>query len=428
MRRPTPARQARSVVIDSGHIPAGLSGGPASGLGGFPPPESLPRQVSDPRHRAARRRALVVKKSGASEAHVRQPVKIRITSLRSRLGVGDSLGRSPARPSVDAVGRVRLVAGWARPTKWSWLDPRPARRELRSALRPNHRAETDPIRRRTLFGSSAQSESWTVATRRTEPRSLLGPDQDDQRIVLVGKVGKNNLGDIAVDDISLTPGACPKRLRIAEITRRQTSEALAKPQEVAAVEAQKPVYRKSYPKSPKPGTKYQPKTQTPDQQSHATGELKKIDCKWCGKQHVRDKSLCPAQGKTCTRCKKLNHLAEVCRSKQVAEVRVEPSSASSSQNSDFEEYYCSDVSLIETISARAPIQCSAESVASSNTAAPQIAAAQSGDCTFEVDECEWGNVILRERLDDIDWERTSGLSLRNPALHDHTLGTEKGTY
>ncbi|XP_072154876.1 MAM and LDL-receptor class A domain-containing protein 1 isoform X1 [Bemisia tabaci] len=58
--------------------------------------------------------------------------------------------------------------------------------------------------------------------------------------------------------------------------------------------------------------------------------------------------------------------------------------------------------------------------------APQIAAAQSGDCTFEVDECEWGNVILRERLDDIDWERTSGLSLRNPALHDHTLGTEKG--
>ncbi|XP_072159570.1 uncharacterized protein [Bemisia tabaci] len=167
-------------------------------------------------------------------------------------------------------------------------------------------------------------------------------------------------GDVSLEDTV-------ERLRIAEITRRQTSEALAKPQEVAAVEAQKPVYRKSYPKSPKPGTKYQPKTQTPDQQSHATGELKKIDCKWCGKQHVRDKSLCPAQGKTCTRCKKLNHLAEVCRSKQVAEVRVEPSSASSSQNSDFEEYYCSDVSLIETISARAPIQCSAESVALSNT-------------------------------------------------------------
>jgi hypothetical protein len=58
-------------------------------------------------------------------------------------------------------------------------------------------------------------------------------------------------------------------------------------------------------------------------------------------------------------------------------------------------------------------------------AAPQIAAATSGDCTFEVDECGWSNIGSRERLDDIDWERTSGAALRSTA-HDHTLGTEKG--
>lgn len=58
-------------------------------------------------------------------------------------------------------------------------------------------------------------------------------------------------------------------------------------------------------------------------------------------------------------------------------------------------------------------------------AAPQIAATTSGDCTFEVDECGWSNVASRERLDDIDWERTSGAALRSTA-HDHTLGTEKG--
>lgn len=57
--------------------------------------------------------------------------------------------------------------------------------------------------------------------------------------------------------------------------------------------------------------------------------------------------------------------------------------------------------------------------------APQIAAPTSGDCTFEVDECGWSNVGSRERLDDIDFERTSGAALRNTA-HDHTLGTEKG--
>lgn len=31
------------------------------------------------------------------------------------------------------------------------------------------------------------------------------------QIVLMGKVGKNNLGDIAIDDISLTPGSCPSK-------------------------------------------------------------------------------------------------------------------------------------------------------------------------------------------------------------------------
>lgn len=58
-------------------------------------------------------------------------------------------------------------------------------------------------------------------------------------------------------------------------------------------------------------------------------------------------------------------------------------------------------------------------------AAPQVAAPTSGDCTFEVDECGWSNVGSRDRLDDIDWERTSGAALRTTA-YDHTLGTEKG--
>ncbi|KAK7601263.1 hypothetical protein V9T40_008704 [Parthenolecanium corni] len=57
--------------------------------------------------------------------------------------------------------------------------------------------------------------------------------------------------------------------------------------------------------------------------------------------------------------------------------------------------------------------------------APQIAAPMNGDCTFEVDECGWSNVGSRDRLDDIDWERTTGAALRNTA-HDHTLGSEKG--
>nr|CAD7575255.1 unnamed protein product [Timema californicum] len=45
---------------------------------------------------------------------------------------------------------------------------------------------------------------------------------------------------------------------------------------------------------------------------------------------------------------------------------------------------------------------------SQHLATPQIAAATIGDCTFEIDECGWSNAAARERVDDIDWDRTSG--------------------
>jgi len=34
------------------------------------------------------------------------------------------------------------------------------------------------------------------------------------QIIMTARVGKNNLGDIAVDDISLTLGICPSKLYI----------------------------------------------------------------------------------------------------------------------------------------------------------------------------------------------------------------------
>lgn len=59
------------------------------------------------------------------------------------------------------------------------------------------------------------------------------------------------------------------------------------------------------------------------------------------------------------------------------------------------------------------------------SAAPQIAAATPGDCTFEVDECGWSNTGGRDRFDDIDWDRVSGQATRT-TTQDHTMGTEKG--
>jgi len=38
-----------------------------------------------------------------------------------------------------------------------------------------------------------------------------------------------------------------------------------------------------------------------------------IQCLFCGKKHVKDRRECPAWGKKCSNCQKLNHFAAVCR-------------------------------------------------------------------------------------------------------------------
>lgn len=54
-----------------------------------------------------------------------------------------------------------------------------------------------------------------------------------------------------------------------------------------------------------------------------------------------------------------------------------------------------------------------------------MAAGQTGDCTFEVDECGWVSPGPRERLDEMDWVRTVAADNRAPQ-RDHTLGTLQG--
>ncbi|XP_069937459.1 MAM and LDL-receptor class A domain-containing protein 1-like, partial [Cherax quadricarinatus] len=58
--------------------------------------------------------------------------------------------------------------------------------------------------------------------------------------------------------------------------------------------------------------------------------------------------------------------------------------------------------------------------------APQVAAAKSGDCTFEVDECGWTNPGPRDRMDEMDWVRTVAADSRVP-IRDHSMGTQQGS-
>ena len=52
--------------------------------------------------------------------------------------------------------------------------------------------------------------------------------------------------------------------------------------------------------------------------SHRTGQTSSWpkNCKYCGRSHPKDKSKCPAYGKTCTYCSKKNHFESMCMAKK----------------------------------------------------------------------------------------------------------------
>ena len=47
-----------------------------------------------------------------------------------------------------------------------------------------------------------------------------------------------------------------------------------------------------------------------------------IRCQFCGNKHIRDRQICPANGKTCFKCNKENHFAKVCKAPNTAEINA----------------------------------------------------------------------------------------------------------
>ena len=49
-----------------------------------------------------------------------------------------------------------------------------------------------------------------------------------------------------------------------------------------------------------------------EKKKSANGSTQQIDCKFCGRKHVPDRSKCPAYGQQCNKCGKSNHFAAKC--------------------------------------------------------------------------------------------------------------------
>ena len=57
-------------------------------------------------------------------------------------------------------------------------------------------------------------------------------------------------------------------------------------------------------------------------------------CKYCGSSHERNRDKCPAYGKKCSQCGKINHFQSVCRQKKLNQIQ-EASSDTDSDESIF---------------------------------------------------------------------------------------------
>ncbi|XP_011664712.2 uncharacterized protein K02A2.6-like [Strongylocentrotus purpuratus] len=72
-----------------------------------------------------------------------------------------------------------------------------------------------------------------------------------------------------------------------------------------------------------------------DNSKRSTGKAAKSQCKYCGREHPRDKNKCPAYGQTCKACGKQNHFANVCMlSKRMHQVNDPADSDSSTEYID----------------------------------------------------------------------------------------------
>ena len=80
-------------------------------------------------------------------------------------------------------------------------------------------------------------------------------------------------------------------------------------------------YHNSKPQGARPRT-YKTGTGTPTPHSNPTGNRSQQACGTCGKQHPQ--SRCPAQGKQCHSCGRMNHLSRYCRSKRYRKSGSQP--------------------------------------------------------------------------------------------------------
>ena len=158
---------------------------------------------------------------------------------------------------------------------------------------------------RYTFNMRAQQEGETVDAYVTALKTLaktcnFGQLQDDllrDRIVI--GIRDNAVRKKLLNMPKLTLKECIDTCRTHESTSKQIKTMTQ--QEVSAV-------------STRPHIQVKPRNANKPRKPAHQETNKEIQCIFCDKKHVKDRKQCPAWGKKCSTCHKLNHFAAVCKS------------------------------------------------------------------------------------------------------------------
>lgn len=141
-------------------------------------------------------------------------------------------------------------------------------------------------------------------------------------------------------DLCVTYQASRRQMDVYKDGKSKQSTSLTEHETIAKVGKWKP--RKN-----KPPKKSSTQPESTSQKDSTPKSIKVADCKYCGNKHQWKKTMCPAYGQICGKCKAPNHFSSMCMTKKVHSLQSNEQEGEMPESDDSEVEYLLKLSSSE---------------------------------------------------------------------------------
>eukprot|EP00914_Ancora_sagittata_P002246 GHVO01005012.1.p1 GENE.GHVO01005012.1~~GHVO01005012.1.p1 ORF type:complete len:423 (-),score=31.22 GHVO01005012.1:5-1273(-) len=193
--------------------------------------------------------------------------------------------------------------------------------EIMDGLQGHFYPRTNVVHERYLFRCATQSENeqfdaYLSKLRKLSSSCQYGTLQDEMiRDNIIFGCREDSLRKKLLSEEQLTLERTIQICRSTELAAKHFSAMQSATATVHAVQG-RPIKKNFKQIQSKP-------VRTTSQKQNGKDEEHAITCRFCGMKHAKDRNACPAYGKECRSCKRLNHFAKCCKTKPIHNVRNE---------------------------------------------------------------------------------------------------------